>query len=617
MEREIAELRRRLLIAEGGPSAAAALSQPVGSIAASSAIAPGIAPMTDPRGAANSLLELRRGGDYDHKVQLAEGTRVLGGTILYPEQSTKLFQEFFRFYHPFIPVLDPEKPADHYFELCPLLFWTVVLVAARRHEENAMLFTGLKGDYEKLVWSTIASVPQNYHVVKALAILCSWPLPTPSTSSDQTFLLSGTMRQIALQTGLHRPSHVQDFSRNKVDLREEDVQDRLKTWAVCNIVSQNVSTAYGQPSETIYDWTLTTLPQPGGKHSNPCDALYWSLQIERFVDKVSRKFYSNSSDPIGISSDQERATWISLLVEDYRQLEGQIELHGSAIELLYLRAAGLHLRLSAFFDSTTSLNYITDLLELYNATSVFLRAAFALQSDDSEHLSVLKYASRHIVMMILAGGFTLMKMLNSFFARHIDIPSSKMLFSNTIRGIRSISIANNDLPARLAEVLAQLWHSYGAGMRSNSGPVDSSLQLKVRSRMSMSLVFDAVWRWREEFQFKGDGTTAMLDAAVNHPTQPDVSSENNSSSGSGHNSANGSATISAVASSTNLAGYAGMLDPAHASIADASVPSAALNESFTDYNLFDPLAFMLDAPTEFGLMGEDWDVDMHMQLPYS
>ena len=74
----------------------------------------------------------------------------------------------------------------------------------------------------------------------------------------------------------------------------------------------------------------------------------------------------------------------------------------------------------------------------------------------------------------------------------------------------------NDLPSRLAEVLAQLWRGGGAGSRvvgrgmGEGGGTDGaggggSLQLKVRCRMSMSLVFDSVWRWREEFQAKGRG----------------------------------------------------------------------------------------------------------------
>ena len=110
--------------------------------------------------------------------------------------------------------------------------------------------------------------------------------------------------------------------------------------------------------------------------------------------------------------------------------------------------------------------------------------------------------------MIIAAGFSLLKLMNSFFARHIDIEYGRNLFTRTIQAIRSISVFTNDLPNRLAEVLAQLWRSSGAGSRgtlaTNDG-MDSSLRLKVKCRMSMSLVFDSVWRWREEFQAQGHG----------------------------------------------------------------------------------------------------------------
>lgn len=115
--------------------------------------------------------------------------------------------------------------------------------------------------------------------------------------------------------------------------------------------------------------------------------------------------------------------------------------------------------------------------------------------------------------MIIASGFTLLKLLNSFFANHIDLDYGRQLFNRTIWAIRSISVTNNDLPSRLAEVLAQLWRGSGAGSKISHGDsdtVDKSLQLKVKCRMSMSLVYDSVWRWREEAQARGGGNLECL-----------------------------------------------------------------------------------------------------------
>jgi len=136
----------------------------------------------------------------------------------------------------------------------------------------------------------------------------------------------------------------------------------------------------------------------------------------------------------------------------------------------------------------------------------------------------LKYATGYILQMIVAACFTLLKLLSSFFAKEIEFERGRSLFHRTIQGIRSMSIINNDLPWRLAELMVQMWNgarvesrsqqqnlqAMGNGNMASSGldimpGIDDSLQLKVRCRMSMSLVFDSIWRWREEFQAQGRG----------------------------------------------------------------------------------------------------------------
>ena len=116
--------------------------------------------------------------------------------------------------------------------------------------------------------------------------------------------------------------------------------------------------------------------------------------------------------------------------------------------------------------------------------------------------------------MMVAAGFALLKLMRSFFAKTIDFHRGRSLFHQTIRAIRATSVVNNDLQWRLAELMVQMWN--GARLDSNQqsfnsnddSPIqmDDSLQLKVRCRHSMSLVFDSVWRWREDFQALGRGT---------------------------------------------------------------------------------------------------------------
>lgn len=187
-----------------------------------------------------------------------------------------------------------------------------------------------------------------------------------------------------------------------------------------------------------------------------------------------------------------------------------------AVTFLYLRAAGLHFRLSAFFDSPDSPDYQSHLFSLWQATCSFLGCVFDLSRTGN---GLLPYASNYVLQMIVAAGFALLKLLNSSFADKVKLAYGRELFQKAVQAIRTISVAVNDLPSRLAEVLAQMWRSGGSGLRSGHGQGDwleNSLQLKTRCRMSMSLVYDSVWRWREEFQAKGQGNLESKSSSRNH-----------------------------------------------------------------------------------------------------
>lgn len=116
---------------------------------------------------------------------------------------------------------------------------------------------------------------------------------------------------------------------------------------------------------------------------------------------------------------------------------------------------------------------------------------------------VLSYTPYYVYQMMVAAGCTLLKLSKSFFAAHIDMEYTKSLFNRTIWAVRGVSVSSNDLPERLAEVLAQMWRLSGAPQITSGSDVDDSLRLKVRCRMSMSLLFDSVWRWREDARTKG------------------------------------------------------------------------------------------------------------------
>jgi hypothetical protein len=465
--------------------------------------------------AVSSLLHLKQGGSYN----IPRIVHDIENVGLTEEQINHLFNEFWFYYHRYLPFLNPEQSPEQYYQQHQLLFWVIIAVAARRYTANPSLLNSLSGPLTRLLWNSVGEVPNNHYIVKALCLLCTWPLPTSTTSTDPTHILCGVMMKTATGIGLHRPNNTQDFSRVSVDLNREQLHDRVVTWAVCNIVAQHCGTGYGQPASTLYDWTLAIRPGEDGPFRLSPE-LEARLQIERFCDKVSKEMYSNASDPRGVAGDEVRALLTRVYRREYNELQVSILSRQdlSPIVNIHLKAAGLHLRLSAFFDSPSTVTYMDDLMGLWRAATAFLDIVLENSGVDTANGDMLRYATNYILQMIFAAGFTLLKLLSSFFAREIDFDRGRNLFHRTIQAIRSMSVINNDLPWRLAELMVQMWNGARVEQRSQmqhmSGSsngietrtaVDDSLQLKVRCRMSMSLVFDSIWRWREEFQAQGRG----------------------------------------------------------------------------------------------------------------
>ena len=462
--------------------------------------------------AAAGLLDLRSGIDKSP----GRGYKRLEDVVVTSDRVQELHKRFFTLFSPFMPFLNPERSPDEFYQRSPLLFWTITTIGARQYSPDPELFPALIQPLTRLVWAIMAEVPQNYHVVKALILLCAWPMPTSSTSTDPTLMFCGLMMKIALQIGLHRPSHAQDFSKFRIELREIELQDRVVVWSVCNIVAQRICTSYGQPPMTIYDWTLGPKPIENNPNYSLPTAILNRLLIEKFVDKVSRTLYMNEHDPVGLAPDTERRQYVSLLSNSYADLEDRLRKDVSPITKIYLKAAALHMWLSVFFSPPSLPSYREDMLKLYNATTEFLETCLSLENESSVSLNSsythglsMACGTNYIFHMMLAAGFSLLKLMHNFLSQvEADTRGASELLTRTLWALRSMSVIENDLAERLSEVLTQVWKSGRVRAEPSHHTVgdtsyDDSLQLRVRCRMSVSLVFDSVWRWRKNFKFKG------------------------------------------------------------------------------------------------------------------
>ena len=168
----------------------------------------------------------------------AHALKSIGDVRLSTAEINDLFERYWTEFHPYLPLLDRTKDPDDYFKESQLLFWTIVFVASRRDEANSERMKELRLPVMQLIYTTTSQSSPNYNIVKGLCLICTWPPHTNSTSTDPTFELAGIMMAMAMRLGLHRPSHARDFAKTNLVVAPVEVEDRLRTWAACNIVAQ-------------------------------------------------------------------------------------------------------------------------------------------------------------------------------------------------------------------------------------------------------------------------------------------------------------------------------------------------------------------------------------------
>lgn len=522
------------------------------------------------------------------------GAQRLGETTIPNDIIDQLWAEYFNNYHTWLPVLDQKDTPEQIYERSTFLFWTVIMVAARCFQEG-VVFSTLLRPYNDLVNGTITRPPTKagHHIVKGLCLLCTWPIPISSTTEDMTFTLSGVMMKFAMHLGIHRPSNPSDFNNIPVNLRTEQITDRLKTWAVCNLVAQNVSTGYGQPPETVYDATLKKRADEFSQILNPLDT---RLAIEQFIDKVTREIYCPRNEKMQTQSGEYKLEMIKLQEKmDFSSSESPCHFSTTgktniltALHQIHFYAAQMHLNLQVFFEDHSSADYQVALQELDQTVRNFINATNACGHN-------LQYAPYYIYQMCVAAAAALLKLMNSFFgfSEYVDRDGGVQLFWNAIDSIRTMSARTNDLPQRLAEVLAQMWNAWdaartegGVGISESvaAGQVDSSLTLKRRYRMSMSHVFDSIWRWKEEM----NGDRGKLKDQLKHPTSPIATTHRSSSFSNGRRPSIGLADEIQHVDAHGMTSFGGFGGLPLGGQSDIPYNGA------TSYDFFDPMGWYLN-----------------------
>lgn len=99
----------------------------------------------------------------------------------------------------------------------------------------------------------------------------------------------------------------------------------------------------------------------------------------------------------------------------------------------------------------------------------------------------------------------------------------KTYFFRTISLLRRMSIDSNDMPSRMAKIFSQLWtveklfeKQPNRSLEANDSnapdePTSLSSPLVVQSRLSMSVLHDCMWRWKDHFIYSPSSRNPMAD----------------------------------------------------------------------------------------------------------
>jgi transcriptional regulatory protein LEU3 len=439
----------------------------------------------------------------------ASRPRSLGNGVVTLSQSAidELYSTYFELYHPTLPILDPEVPAQRCCDVSPLLFWSIMSVAVRRSWEHSQLLPTMAQPVMDLLWKAIRSVPHSPVLIESLLLLCTWPFPTSSSATDPSYILSHTAVAAAVQMGLHRPQHQQDFTKYRLNLSRKDMDTRITLWAACNIVANGTSLVIGVQSQA-QDWSSLTGLLSGSETTLPKN-IQQILQTELYRDKVTSALADISSNSQSAKHMQERIPLYGLLEKDWNLLSAMLDAKSDLIRY-HVLAARLHLHAFFLFDDPTTEDYDRRILVLVASASALIQH---ILSAEPKEPPFMPYCSFYAYQSLPLAGFILLKVVRSeYFAQLIgsELATARHLLEACIRLMRVMSVSDNDLALRLSDVLAYLYNHNNPRVVCAEGRY--ALQLNIQSRLSMSIVFDCLWRWRDQFRSSNmnrDGTSAL------------------------------------------------------------------------------------------------------------
>lgn len=443
----------------------------------------------------------------------------LGDVTLTEEQIVVLYLTFLTHYHPLLPVIDINKSIELIYRLCPALFWTIMFTALRgqhslspvisQSECQSLYFAVspiLKSVLAEITISPITRYApsevdepilnaSSVYSVQAFLIYTFWPPLTSSLSADSSWNTIGIAFYQAIRIGLHRPGLTSD----RLNLTNQDLlNEQIRTWIACNIVSQTIASVFGFPGFFQPYGSLSLSLSIKGDSIPHC--LRQMLEIQTFEEQVENTLNNNSFDPLRFNQTSERLPMIQLLENELNQLELRLccnnEFPIDDFRVLSLYTSRLHL-LSYYFlvlDETStneSFELKSGFIKTFNAALAIIKHCQDSQSRNPLFLNNLPSA---YILTIWQASVVIARLINSSYKKILDFNVGKSLYQTAIDLVMKASVVKHDLPYRSCGIMKSTWNLF----RTLDQTENEKFKVTVKSRMSVNIFFDTLWILREK-----------------------------------------------------------------------------------------------------------------------
>ena len=157
---------------------------------------------------------------------------------------------------------------------------------------------------------------------------------------------------------------------------------------------------------------------------------------------------------------------------------------------IWLSCARLQLHVFYFFETSVCDIRKRGLLKAFETASSVVEQMTAADAKSQ----LMAYAPNYLYRMLILAAICLLKILSSNYSPYVDCASGKRLFNSSLILLRRCSLENNDSVGRASKILGQLW-----SVHRTLAVGDEEPSLRVRTRLSASVLHDALWFWRQEF----------------------------------------------------------------------------------------------------------------------